>query len=57
VRPGGDVILGIAGRPVQTGQDVARVASEELRPGQTVVFDPAGRAAAEHPVRLGARKP
>jgi S1-C subfamily serine protease len=58
VRPGGDVIVGIAGRRVQTGQDVARIVSEELRPGQTVIFKILrdGRRL-NVPLRLGARKP
>jgi S1-C subfamily serine protease len=58
VRPGGDVILGIAGKRVQTGQDVARVVSEELRPGQTVIFSILRNGRRLNvPVRLGARKP
>jgi S1-C subfamily serine protease len=58
VRPGGDVILGIAGKQVQTGQDVARVVSEELRPGQTVIFSILRNGRRLNvPVRLGARKP
>lgn len=36
VRPGGDVIVAIAGYRVATGEDVARVVAEYLRPGQTV---------------------
>jgi 2-alkenal reductase len=57
VRSGGDVILGIAGRRVQTGEDLARIVSEELRPGQTVIFSILrdGRRL-NVPVRLGARK-
>lgn len=39
VRPGGDVIVAIGGYRVATGEDVARVVSEHLRPGQTVPLD------------------
>jgi S1-C subfamily serine protease len=57
VRAGGDVVLAVAGRRVVTGEDLARIVSEELRPGQTVTFlvlrD--GRRL-QIPVRLGARK-
>lgn len=38
VRPGGDVILAIAGYSVATGEDVARVVAEHLRPGETVAL-------------------
>jgi S1-C subfamily serine protease len=58
VRPGGDVILAIAGRRVQTGEDVARIVSEELLPGQTVVFTVLRDGQRLNlPVRLGARTP
>jgi S1-C subfamily serine protease len=33
---GGDVIVSLAGRPVSTAEDVVRVVTEELSPGQTV---------------------
>jgi S1-C subfamily serine protease len=58
VRPGGDLILAIAGHRVATGEDVARIVSEGLRPGQTVTFTVLrdGRRV-DVPVRLGARKP
>jgi S1-C subfamily serine protease len=58
VRTGGDVILAISGRPVQTGEDVVHMVGEELRPGQTVTFSIMrdGRRLTV-PVRLGARKP
>ncbi len=56
VQPGGDVIVGIAGRRVQTGEDVARIVSEELRPGQTVIFSILRNGRQLNvPVRLGAR--
>jgi S1-C subfamily serine protease len=35
---GGDVIVGIAGRPVRSAEDVVRIVTEELVPGQTVTF-------------------
>lgn len=38
VRPGGDVILAIAGHRVATGEDVARIVTVDLRPGETVPF-------------------
>jgi len=57
VTKGADVILAIAGHPVETGEDVARIVSETLAPGQTVTFTVlrGGRRVAV-PVRLGARK-
>ena len=33
---GGDVIVGIAGHPVESAQDVVRIVTEQLSPGQTV---------------------
>ncbi len=58
VRTGGDVILAIAGRPAQTGEDVARVVGQELRPGQTVTFTVLRHGKRLNVgVRLGARKP
>jgi S1-C subfamily serine protease len=56
VAAGGDVILAIGGRTVRTGEDVARIVAEELRPGQTVrfvVLRDGHRLVV--PVRLGAR--
>ena len=38
VRPGGDVILAIGHHRVQTGEDIARIVAENLRPGQTAPF-------------------
>ena len=54
----GQVIVAIGGRPVSTGEDVAEIVGEQLRPGQTVRFTVVrnGRRLA-FPVRLGARKP
>jgi len=57
VSAGGDVILAIAGRPVQAGEDVARIVTEDLRPRQivrvTILRD--GRRLVV-PVRLGSRQ-
>jgi S1-C subfamily serine protease len=36
VRTGGDVILAVGRSRVRTGEDVARIVAEELRPGETV---------------------
>jgi S1-C subfamily serine protease len=36
VAVGGDVIVSLAGQPVRRADDVARIVTEELRPGQTV---------------------
>jgi len=57
VRPGGDVILAIGGRRVDSGEDIARVVAERLRPGQTVPFTVLrdGRRLVV-PVHLGTRK-
>jgi S1-C subfamily serine protease len=58
VQAGGDVVLAIGARKVQTGEDVARIVAEELRPGQTVSFTVLrdGRRVVV-PVRLGSRRP
>jgi S1-C subfamily serine protease len=57
VAAGGDVILGIGRRRVATGEDVARIVAEELRPGQTVPFTilRAGRRQVVS-LRLGSRQ-
>jgi 2-alkenal reductase len=39
VAVGGDVIVGLAGQRVQRADDVARIVTEELRPGQTVELE------------------
>ena len=58
VRPGGDVIVAVAGHPIASGEDVARVVSEGLRPGQTVIFTVLRDGRKQQiPVRLGSRKP
>lgn len=57
VRPGGDVILAIGGRPVATGEDVARIVAEHLRPGQTVPMTVLrGGRRVTLSLRLGTRK-
>ena len=58
VQTGGDVILAIGGRPVRAGEDVARIVTLDLRPGQTVRFTVLrnGKRVVV-PVRLGARTP
>jgi len=58
VEAGGDVILAIGGRPVTAGDDVARIVTLDLRPGQTVPFTVLrdGKRVVV-PVRLGARTP
>jgi S1-C subfamily serine protease len=58
VRVGGDVVLAVAGRPVATGEDLARIVSQELRPGQTVAFTILRGGKRRHVgVKLGARQP
>jgi 2-alkenal reductase len=53
---GGDVIVAIGGTPVAAADDVVRLVSDELSPGETVIFtvvrDGARRQVA---VRLGER--
>jgi 2-alkenal reductase len=39
VSVGGDVVLKLAGQPVRRADDVARIVTEELRPGQTVELE------------------
>src|SRR5205814_7914685 len=58
VRPGGDVVLAIGSRTIRTGEDVARMISQELRPGEKVTFSVLRRGRRlDVPVRLGARTP
>jgi S1-C subfamily serine protease len=58
VLTGGDVIVAIGGRAVKTGEDVARIVAEELRPGQTVRFTVLrGGRRLVVPVHLGSRQP
>jgi len=54
--PGGDVILAIAGRPVRSSEDVVRIVTEALSPGQTVRLTiDRGGSRLEVPVRLAER--
>jgi S1-C subfamily serine protease len=39
VAVGGDVIVSVAGRPVERADDVSRIVTELLRPGQRVAFE------------------
>jgi S1-C subfamily serine protease len=39
VRAGGDVITAIDGRPVTGADDIARIVTATLQPGQTVPFE------------------
>jgi S1-C subfamily serine protease len=58
VQAGGDLILAIDRRPVRTGEDVARIVTQDLRPGQTARFTVLrGGKRIVVPVRLGARTP
>ena len=56
VRLGGDVVLAIDGTPVSSADDLVRIVTNSLRPGQTAVFTVlrAGRQQAI-PLRLSAR--
>jgi S1-C subfamily serine protease len=36
---GGDVIVAIAGKPVESADDVSRIVTDELQPGQKVPFE------------------
>jgi S1-C subfamily serine protease len=54
--PGGDVIVAIDGRPVRSSEDVVRIVTERLSPGELVNFTVVrGRSRLEVPVRLGQR--
>ncbi len=54
--PAGDVILAIAGHPVRSSEDVVRIITEDLSPGQTVRLTIArGGSRLEVPVRLAER--
>jgi 2-alkenal reductase len=55
---GSDVIVAIAGRPVTSSEDVVRIVTDRLSPGQTARFTILrGGTRIEVPVRLGERKP
>jgi len=54
--PGGDVIVAIAGRPVRSSEDVVRIVTERLSPGQLVDFAIVrDKSRLDVPVRLGQR--
>ena len=57
-KKGGDVIVGIDGRPVKSADDLVRIVSERLEPGQQSTFEVVrdGRRKAIA-VRLGERPP
>lgn len=38
VTVGGDVVVAVGGRPVSSGDDLVRIVTNELRPGETTVF-------------------
>jgi len=38
VTVGGDVVVAVGGRPVRSGDDLVRIVTNDLRPGETVVF-------------------
>jgi S1-C subfamily serine protease len=53
---GGDVIVAIGGEPVEGADDVVRLVSDELAPGETVIFTVVrDRARRQVAVRLGER--
>jgi 2-alkenal reductase len=54
--PGGDVIIAIDGRPVRSSEDVVRIVTERLSPGELVHFTIVrGKSRLDVPVRLGER--
>jgi len=54
--PGADVIVAIDGRPVRSSEDVVRIVTEHLAPGQLAHFTVVrGRSRLDVPVRLGQR--
>jgi len=54
--PGGDVIVAIGGRLVRSSEDVVRIVTERLAPGQLVRFTIVrGKSHLDVPVRLGDR--
>jgi 2-alkenal reductase len=55
---GSDVIVAIAGRPVRSSEDVVRVVSEQLSPGERATFTVIrGSRRIQVPVRLAQRNP
>jgi 2-alkenal reductase len=56
IRTGGDLVVAIGGRPVENADDLVRIVTGELRPGQQVVFTVLrGSRRLELPVVLGER--
>jgi 2-alkenal reductase len=56
VTVGGDVVVGVAGRRVRNGDDLVRIVTNDLRPGQAVVFTVArGDRQVDVPVTTGER--
>ena len=54
--PGGDVILAIAGRPIRNSEDVVRIITEDLSPGQVVRLTvQRGGSRLQLPVKLAER--
>jgi S1-C subfamily serine protease len=54
--PGGDVIVAIDGQPVRSSEDVVRIVTERLSPGELVHFRIVrGKSRLDVPVRLGQR--
>jgi S1-C subfamily serine protease len=54
--PGGDVIVAIDGRLVRSSEDVVRIVTERLSPGEVVSFTVVrGKSRLDVPVRLGTR--
>ena len=53
---GGDVIVAVGGERVRSGDDLVRIVTEELRPGQLVTFTVVrGGRRLRVPIRLGER--
>ena len=54
--PGSDVVVAIAGRPVTTSEDLVRIVTERLQPGERATFTVVrGRSHVQVPVRLSER--
>jgi 2-alkenal reductase len=54
--PGADVIVAIDGRPVRGSEDVVRIVTERLSPGQLAHFTVVrGKSRLDVPIRLGRR--
>jgi len=54
--PGGDVIVAIDGQPVRSSEDVVRIVTERVSPGELVHFTIVrGKSRLDVPIRLGQR--